>query len=211
MPKFTEFTEEQEQFMDERASVLPWTEVRKQLNERFGTNYSYDIICSWVKRHGHKSVCGGGEFKNGHSTWSKGLSTEEMRTHFTDESWKSRQRNLSKIQYEQKNNIGDEVFRTIEGVKTPFIVVRGKSSNSYKRLQKKNRYVWEQHYGPMNKTDKIIHLDGDIMNCDISNLLCIPIRYWSMFRHNGWLDASPEIKITALEWCNLHYKLKDDN
>jgi hypothetical protein len=42
-----------------------------------------------------------------------------------------------------------------------------------KRLMLKNRYVWQQHHGPIPKDHIIVFRDGNQLNCDISNLECI--------------------------------------
>ena len=197
------FTEEQKKFMEEHASVLPWPEVTRQLNEKFGTDFANNTIRCWMRRNGFKSINGDARFKKGHKSWQTGLKGEEFFSHFSEEGYKSFMKNVTR---DRKYFAGDEVvFRGL-----PFIVTKDKCKGYvYHRLKKKNRYVWEQHYGPIKDNDMIYHLDGDVMNCNIDNLICIPMRYLAMFRHNDWLHSSPEIKKAALEYCNLHYKLKD--
>jgi hypothetical protein len=55
----------------------------------------------------------------------------------------------------------------------------------------------------------LIHLDNNPLNCDIENLKCIPKKYRAFLAHNDWWNAPPEVKITALLWCELYYSLKD--
>jgi len=39
-----------------------------------------------------------------------------------------------------------------------------------------NRYVWEKHNGKLDKDMVVRHIDGDTMNCDISNLKLVTMR-----------------------------------
>lgn len=50
----------------------------------------------------------------------------------------------------------------------------------YIRMSKSNwklyhRHVWEQHNGPIPKRHAVRFIDGDTLNCDISNLECISL------------------------------------
>jgi len=37
-----------------------------------------------------------------------------------------------------------------------------------------HRHIWTQHHGPIPKGHDVIFLDGDIRNCDLANLRCLP-------------------------------------
>ena len=56
-----------------------------------------------------------------------------------------------------------------------WIKVRTDEGANKKNWIQKHRYVWEQQNGEIPDGYKIVFLDGDKMNCDISNLDCVPV------------------------------------
>jgi hypothetical protein len=46
------------------------------------------------------------------------------------------------------------------------------------------RYVWQQHYGEVPAKHVVVFLDGDTMNCEISNLSCISMAENARRNHN---------------------------
>jgi hypothetical protein len=73
----------------------------------------------------------------------------------------------------------------------------------------KRRYVWEQAYGKIPDKHMILNLDGNQLNCELSNLVCIPTKYRPALNKNKWLGKSRDITLTAIKWCDLFYALKD--
>ena len=75
-----------------------------------------------------------------------------------------------------KWKIGDEVIRTKKGTNEKYIYVKITDAfkDDKKCWQKKHYLVWEKHYGKVPKDHFILFLDGNSLNCDISNLRCVP-------------------------------------
>ena len=73
----------------------------------------------------------------------------------------------------------------------------------------KSRVIWEQHHGEIPKGSKIIFLDSNTLNCDISNLYCITNSTHMMMVQYGWYGKDREITLTAIKWCELNKTLKD--
>lgn len=75
-----------------------------------------------------------------------------------------------------KYKIDDEVIRVSKSLDEKYIYV--KISNEYKGghscWKQKHYLVWEEHFGEIPKDSFIIFLDGNTLNCDISNLRCVP-------------------------------------
>ena len=66
----------------------------------------------------------------------------------------------------------------------------------------KGRYVWEQHHGKIPEGHNIVFLDGNPLNCDISNLECTSTSiqgYASMTTYG----CSPELKRCAIKLKTL--------
>lgn len=88
----------------------------------------------------------------------------------------------------------------------------GARSHNYKEpwwkpLQKK---IWEDTYGEVPEGYMVCSLSGKKGETD-PNLLCLIDRRGSArMAKNGWWDADhPEIRRTAVAWCNMYYALKD--
>lgn len=198
------FTPAQKDFMKHYAPQMSRKELTKRLNEVFGTSISINTIKGWCARNKLTSPNGNGRFTSETSPrWQSGLSKEEFKSHYSDESFKNMINPMikSNIQY----HIGDEIIR--HGI--PYIIINDDFGYGIdNRIKRKSIYVWESNFGTIPDDYMIIHLDNDNMNCDISNLRCIPQSYRAFFRHNNWWSASPEIKEVAIAWCNLFYILK---
>ena len=199
------FTEEQKNFMRKYGGTVSRPELTEKFNRYFGTSVPYNTIKGWCARNKIASPNGNGRFTSENSPrWQKGLSADEFKSHYTEESFRRMTEPVreSNIQY----HIGDEIIR--HGV--PYIVVNENFGHGIDaRIEKKDAHVWKQHHGGIPKDCMLIHLDNNPLNCDIENLKCIPKKYRAFLAHNDWWNAPPEVKITALLWCELYYSLKD--
>ena len=200
------FTAEQKDFMRQYAPVMSRKELTEFFNTFFGTAVCLNTIKSWCARHKLPSPNGNGRFTSETSPrWQKGLSADEFKAHYSEES-------LSKmlspmLEINKKHKVGDEIIR--HGV--PYIIINDEYGHGIDhRIKLKSHYIWEQHHGEVPADHMMIHLDSNPLNCDISNLRCIPIKYRAFLRHNDWWNAPAEVKETALKWCELYYTLKGE-
>lgn len=196
------FTEEQKCFMRMFGDKMSRQDLTDLFNLNFGTSIGYNTIRAWCIRNKVASPNGDCKFTSETSPrWAKGLTKEEFRSHYSEETYA----NLTK-QKNVKHHVGDEVLR--HGI--PHICVNDEFNHGIDhRLEKKDRYVWEQANGAIPEDHMIIHLDNDPMNCDLSNLRCIPTRFRTFLAKNRWWDASPDMKEVILKWCELFYDLQD--
>lgn len=72
----------------------------------------------------------------------------------------------------------------------------------------KQRYVYEQAHGAIPDGYVVVFLDNDSTNYDIENLYCIPRKILAVMNKNNWFNKNPELTLTAIKWCELHYALK---
>ena len=199
------FTDEEIQFLRDNGGKMSRKELHKLMEDTFHKEFKFNSIRSLCVKFNVSSPNGDCRFTAETSPrWQKGLSKEEFKSHYTEESYNRmiQRRIESNIKY----SIGDEIIRH----DIPFIVVNNEFGKGIDhRLQRKDTYVWEQHYGKLSKDDMLLHIDGDPSNCDINNLICIPKLYRMQFAQNDWYHADPEIKKLAVQWCKLHYTVKD--
>lgn len=74
----------------------------------------------------------------------------------------------------------------------------------------KNRYIWEQHNGPIPKNHIIIHLDGNITNCDITNLDCIPRELLAPLNKHYSYKGIKEITQAGIELLRTEKLIKEE-
>ena len=203
MAIYNTYSPEQVEFLKENAPLMSRKELTNCFNKKFGTDKSVLAIKSYCNARGYNSSSDG-RFKDGNVSWQTGLRGDDYKAHFTEESFARNQKNYREANKTKK--IGDEIIKDGE----PFIIVSTDYSlPSDKRRQPKRRVVWEQLHGEIPKDHCIICLDGNPMNCEPSNLYCMPIRYRTMLAKNNWWFKSPELILTAIKWCELFCTLKD--
>ncbi len=178
-------------------------ELTESFNARFGTKKSVLSIKSYCNLRGWNADSDG-RFQKGNRSWQTGLSKEEFRSHYTADTFRTLVSSMADAN--RKWRVGDEIMR--HGI--PMIVTSDDYALKFwQRLTPKRRYVWEQAHGSIPPGHRIIHLDGNPMNCELDNLCCIPDRFVPLLNKNHWLTDSREHTLTAIKWCELFYALKD--
>ena len=203
MAIYNKYSEEQQEFLRVNAPQMSRKELSEKFNAKFGTNKSELAIKSYCNARGFNSS-NDGRFKDGNRSWQTGLSKDEFRSHYTEESFNRLTHNM--IESNKTRRVGDEIIK--RGL--PYIVISTDCSIPQdNRIQLKRRYVWEQANGKIPEDHMILQLDGDPFNCDLSNLACVPIKYRPQLNKNGWLCKSKDMTLAAIKWFELYYALKD--
>lgn len=202
MANYNTYPAEQEEFLKTNALLMSRKELTELFNRQFGTNKSVGAIKSFCNARGYNSTSDG-RFKNGNVSWQTGLTGEEFKSHYTKESF---QRGIEGMRQANKTKkIGDEVI--IDGV--PWIVTGLEYGIPFcNRRQPKRRVVWERLHGEIPVDHCIVCLDGNQMNCDPSNLYCMPTRFRPLLAKNHWWFGNPELTLAAIKWCELYYAIK---
>lgn len=202
MATYNTYSEEQREFLRVNAPSMSRKELAEKFNDKFGTNKSELAIKSYCNNRGFNSS-NDGRFKDGNRSWQTGLSKDEFKSHYSEESFNRLTHNM--IEGNKTHKIGDEVVKW--GL--PCVVVSTDYSLPYeKRIMLKRRYIWEQAHGRIPEDHMILNLDGDSFNCDLSNLACVPTKYRPQLNKNGWLGKSKDLTLAAIKWCELSYVLK---
>ena len=74
----------------------------------------------------------------------------------------------------------------------------------------KHHLIWEKHYGKVPEGYRVLFLDGNTHNFDISNLACVPLHQVCILAANNWFNKGREVTITALKYAELQIKLKEN-
>lgn len=203
MATYNTYPADQEQFLKKNAPLMSRKELTEQFNRKFGTNRSVAGIKAFCNARGYNSSSSG-KFEKGNVSWQTGLRGEEYKSHFSEESFA---RGIEGMRQANKTRqIGDEVV--IDGM--PWIVTSLEYGVPFhKRRQPKRRVVWERLHGEIPSDHCIVCLDGNQMNCDPSNLYCMPTRFRPLISKNQWWFGNAELTLAAIKWCELHYAIKE--
>lgn len=203
MANYDAYLPEWEEFLKANAPLMSRKELTESFNAKFGTNKSVSGIAQACNARGYNASFDG-RFKKGNRPWFEGMSSEERKSHYTEESL--RRATEASIKVTKKLKLGDEFVW--DGV--PHIVVSVETGAPLKnRLYPKRRYVWEQLHGKIPNTHCIVCLDRNLMNCDPSNLCCIPKSFKALLSRNNWWSDNAELTLAAIKWCELHFAIKD--
>lgn len=74
----------------------------------------------------------------------------------------------------------------------------------------KQRYVWEQKNGAIEKGHIIIFLDGNKQNCNIDNLYEISRAVNSQLNKNGYGDLTGDLRVSAAIMKKLELKISNN-
>lgn len=177
-----------------KGNKQPWTqeELRyvldnyKSLNKvqiaeglkKIGPGHSAGSVKALYTKYGLVSGIDS-HFKKGHISANKGVK-------LPPEMYEKLKKTMFKKGNQPYNTlkIGDEVITT-----NGYIKVKIGEPNKWKQ---KHRLVWEQYKGPIPKGYKITFLDGNILNCNIDNLVLVTDGECLTLNRNYRKAESPE-------------------
>jgi len=154
------FTDEQIEFLKNNCIGISKVKLTTLLNEYFDTAFSVDQVRNFSKRRGFLSGLTG-YFDSGHKPWNKD----------TKGLVKPNSGNFTKGHIPKNiKPIGHERICSKDG----YILIKIKETNPYTgaatRYKAKHIVNWEMENGPVPEGMNVTFIDGDKLNCDISNL-----------------------------------------
>ena len=195
------YSKEEYEWLKENSALYPRKKLVEIFNAKFNSNRSFASINSFCKEKNFKAPTDG-RYEHGHKTWNTGLATEEIKTHFSEESYSSLMKSLANGR--EKHKIGDQYLMKIGDIRVPYIITSTDYSIPFKkRMIPETRYVLKQHGIEVPKGYSVVHLDGDVMNNDISNLKIVSDREKIVIVNNGWFE-NKELIETALMYAELY-------
>lgn len=75
--------------------------------------------------------------------------------------------------------------------------------------RKKAYHNWEKSYGSIPEGKRLVYLDSNKQNCDVSNLYFTDTKIQMRLGRNGWQSTNPELTLAAIKWLELFYTLKE--
>ena len=172
-------------------------------NEKFGTDITISALKGYMQRNRFMSDKTG-RFESDKSPWNAGITGENYFRHYDREKV---QEHMKKVHAGNKKLfVGSE--RLIAGI--PHVCVAEGRTRKYDKWVRKRVHVWEKHNGPVPTGHCVVHLDKNRMNCELSNLACVPKKYMGILAKNNWHTQDRETTSTAIKWCKLHFAIKEE-
>ena len=175
------WTEVEISYLREIAEGRYISEICKLMSDRFNYEFRREQIKSFMNKH---KIQNGMSRKppKGREPWNKGVKMGNSHIH-----------NLKEVGYEY---VDQEGFITI------------KLSNPT-RWVRKHKYIYEQHYGKLDKNEVIIFLDGNKNNFNVNNLKCVTRGQLAMLNNNKLIKEDARLTEMGIEVANLILKANE--
>lgn len=188
MPKgiFHNYTNQQHDFLNANKT-MPRAKLTCLFNQTFKCELSVKAIAAYCKRHGFLTGRTG-QIKKGNKPWNTGTKgvCKGSSTSFKKGSIPA---NLKPI--------GHERICSKDG----FVLIKVEAVNPYTgaktRYRPKHHVVWEKANGEIPEGMVIRFIDGDQLNCDIDNLMCVSKSLNLRLNKNKVNELPPELKETG--------------
>lgn len=162
------YPREVEEFITANVKGTLAVDLRDMVNKKFGTNYTVDQLVRFKKNRKLKSGIDS-KFKKGNvpkNKWETGIyNAGSKKTWF--------KKGHRPLNYKP---IGSE--RVSKG----YILIKTSEPDKW---EFKHKVIWKQHNGEIPKGHRLIFLDGDTNNCDISNLALVTNREALIMNRQG--------------------------
>lgn len=157
------YTEEELEFIKNHVKTHQYKDMVVLFNEKFNTNVSIQALKHQASKHKFRT---GRQFnfKRGVPSFTKGLKWDDYMT-------KEGQKNSRKTCF-QKGSIpvNTKPIGSERIGKNGYIIIKTANPSVWKS---KHTYIYEQTYGPIPKSHRVIFADGNNRNFDLDNLICI--------------------------------------
>jgi len=181
-----EYTEEQREFIKQN-SLLPRKELTDLFNERFNASLTKSAISAFCKRNGWLTGRTG-HFEKGEMPWNTG--TKGV---IKPNSGCFKSGHVPK----NKKPVGHERICSKDG----YVLINVAEENPYtgadNRYRPKHYIIWEEAYGPVPEGQILRFIDGDKLNCELSNLECVSRTVNLRMNKNGVNELPEELRETG--------------
>ena len=203
------YTDEQIEFLKNNHKGLDSTKLTDAFNEYFKTQLGVNSITSIryklglnsglnrsIQKGEHRSPAT--EFKKGQISWNKGKKGIRMSV---STEFKLGQKPVN------TQPIGTIIMRS-DGYLWKKIAETVPARFGWRQVHRLN---WENAYGPIPKSHKVIFLNGDRYNCELSNLMMITSAQMATINKHNLIKKDPELTKTGVVIADLiskSYRLK---
>lgn len=158
------YTKEEDKFLVDNVKGISLKELTIRFNDKFNYNLSESAIANRKNKLKISSGIKGGQFQKGQVSWNKGKKWEDYMS-------KEGQQNSRKTCFKKGNRphnhrpVGSERIN-VDG----YVEIKVAEPDQW---ETKARFIYENLYGNIPEDHKLIYLDGNKQNLEISNLKVI--------------------------------------
>lgn len=205
--KYHIYTEEEKEFVKNNVTKYFLPELVKVFNETFNTNITFvqlkDLKHAMKLRSGLPST----HFGN---TYTKGTKrTEEQRARMSlaakKRATKEYREKMSIARRKASKQIG---YRTINNQGYVYIKVKNESRKNDNYVSEA-RYVYEKHYGEIPKGYWVYHLDGNVSNNNIDNLIALDRKIVASLNITGLKSTDKDLTKLGIDILKINRKIKE--
>lgn len=224
------WTPEIEEALKDMHSRLSYVEIMQKLNAQFGTNFTLNAVrhragklgltdnSSWniyteaqdewlrqnISKYTYTDLVG-----NFNETFNTNIGYYALKCHCIKKGYKGgcaedKGYRPPRCPIGTERIIGGYIWVKVSDLPRP----RGCKDHMYNWVQK-GRWVWEQHYGEIPEGYNIVYLDGNTLNCDISNLECTTANIQGYVAGGRFNQADPQLKRCAIKMKTLEKILEE--
>ena len=186
-------TDEQAEYLASIIPGRPSAECAVMLNEKYDTSITPSQIRGWKKNH--KTPSGyDARYRAGEKSWITG---KKFPGRTNSGCFKAGHISAN------ASPIGAE--RISEG----YVLVKTGNGNRNRNWRPKHHLVWEEHNGPVPEGCRVVFLDGDRRNFDISNLALVTEQEMVYAAIHIGLTEDPEINRSVLAMAKLQATVRN--
>lgn len=198
------YSQEEDNFLIDNVKGISLKELREQFNKKFGYNLSESAIANRKNKLGLSSGIKGGQFQKGSVPFNKGKKQKDYMSEEAINKTKNTRFKKGNISHNHRP-VGSERI-TIDG----YIEIKVAEPNKWKT---KAVVIYEEKYGKIPKGHKVIYLDGNRQNLDVSNLKVISSAEELIMNSNNLRYSNKELTESGClvaKIINKRRKLKND-
>lgn len=199
--RYTLLTKDQAEFVKDAYKKMPIHDVTSALNKHFGTEFGENQIEAYINNHGFESGRTG-QFKKGGKPWNSGTKGQGL-TNANSGSFKKGNipATIRPLYSERKNK--DKLTE----IKVP-IPHPGKKTET--QFMPKQRWIYEQHFGPIPDGYVVSFIDGNRENFSPDNMMLISRAELIKLNKNNYREMPDDLKpsVFALSKLQAHISKK---
>lgn len=184
------FTQEIIEFIRQNVSTYTDKQIAELINNKWLLDINEQSITNIKVKNGIKTGFGRCQFVKGHQTWNKG---KKLGPDYT----KGR---MAETQFKKGGFSPNRVPIGTERInRDGYHEVKIDDGKQNKNWVLKHRLIWEKHNGPIPAKHRVVFLDGDKNNLDVSNLELMTYGQTAIMSKRNLFYKNPELtKIGSL-------------
>ena len=186
------FTEEQAEFIRQAYRTCSLAELTNLVNAKFKSEFTQQQLRSFTRNHCIRSGRNG-RFEKGHVPANKGVKGWNAGGRSVETRFKK-----GRPAHEASNYLPIGSTRLTKDGYVERKVTDDPGLVPARRWVPEHRLMWEENHGPIPDKHVVVFLDGNKLNCDISNLRCVSRAVLQYMNKVGLNETTGEVRKAAI-------------